>query len=132
MVQKFAEHFHDSWASKKFEKGWTQGEIYSRVNLTHPRLKAFGQLKEVEKSFYKERCNECIKALMAYGYRIELTDQESGRRTQAVTQVQKFSSPNFQSKISRKFCGPNLNFGFFYFGSQTFLVIQNFFFMKEK
>ncbi|KHJ43416.1 RIH domain protein [Trichuris suis] len=51
LVLLFAQHFHDSWASRKLEKGWKYGETYSRVNLTHPRLRPFGMLKEFPSSF---------------------------------------------------------------------------------
>ncbi|KFD64964.1 hypothetical protein M514_11549 [Trichuris suis] len=71
LVLLFAQHFHDSWASRKLEKGWKYGETYSRVNLTHPRLRPFGMLKEFEQNFYKERCAECMKAMLAMGYVIE-------------------------------------------------------------
>lgn len=46
MTQKFAEHFHDSWAARKMEKGWVHGELYSRKELTHPRLVPFNRLQE--------------------------------------------------------------------------------------
>jgi hypothetical protein len=46
MTNKFAEHFHDSWAARKIEKGWTHGELYSRREMTHPRLLPFRTLKE--------------------------------------------------------------------------------------
>ncbi|KRX28175.1 Ryanodine receptor 44F [Trichinella nelsoni] len=77
LVQRFAQHFHDSWASRKLEKGWRNDDIYSRTNCTHPRLKPFGMLKEFEQNFYKERCSECLKALLAWGYSIEQETQVS-------------------------------------------------------
>jgi ryanodine receptor 2 len=46
MTTKFAEHFHDSWSSRKLEKGWVYGELYSRRELKHPRLLPFRLLKE--------------------------------------------------------------------------------------
>jgi ryanodine receptor 2 len=46
MTTKFAEHFHDSWSSRKLEKGWIYGELYSRRELTHPRLLPFRSLKD--------------------------------------------------------------------------------------
>lgn len=53
MTTKFAEHFHDSWAARKLEKGWKHGELYSRQVQSHPRLVPFAQLQPYEKEFYK-------------------------------------------------------------------------------
>ncbi|KAL4003146.1 RIH domain family protein [Acanthocheilonema viteae] len=77
VIAKFAEHFHDSWASRKIEKGWSYGELYSRQDLTHPRLKPFALLPDFEKNFYKERCAECLRALLVWNYSIELTDHDA-------------------------------------------------------
>ncbi len=46
IVNKFAEHFHDSWASKKLDKGWQHAEVYSRKGQMHPRLKPFSTLQD--------------------------------------------------------------------------------------
>ncbi|PIO65368.1 ryR domain protein, partial [Teladorsagia circumcincta] len=96
MTEAFAEHFHDSWASRKIEKGWVHGDLYSRQNLTHPRLKPYSQLKEFEKSFYKDRCAECLKALLAWNYTFELTDRDAAdraasARTPSGTTIQNFA-----------------------------------------
>uniref|UniRef100_A0A9J2Q184 Uncharacterized protein n=1 Tax=Ascaris lumbricoides TaxID=6252 RepID=A0A9J2Q184_ASCLU len=80
MTAKFAEHFHDSWSSRKLDKGWHHGDLYSRQNLTHPRLKPFSLLKDFEKTFYKERCSECLRALLAWNYQIELTDHDAAEK----------------------------------------------------
>uniref|UniRef100_A0A914BY34 Uncharacterized protein n=1 Tax=Acrobeloides nanus TaxID=290746 RepID=A0A914BY34_9BILA len=80
MTSKFAEHFHDSWASRKIEKGWGYGEIYSRTNLTHPRLLPFSLLKDYERAFYKDRCAECLRALSAWGYEFQLVDHDANER----------------------------------------------------
>uniref|UniRef100_A0A1I7XL42 RyR domain-containing protein n=1 Tax=Heterorhabditis bacteriophora TaxID=37862 RepID=A0A1I7XL42_HETBA len=117
MIEAFAEHFHDSWASRKvnhpvtlhLEKGWMYGEFYSRQQLSHPRLKPFNQLKEFfylkhkylvvnilqERSFYKERCAECLRALIAWGYSFELADRDAAERakhahTPSGTSIQNF------------------------------------------
>ncbi|CAJ0581879.1 unnamed protein product, partial [Mesorhabditis spiculigera] len=80
MVTKFAEHFHDSWASRKLEKGWAYDELYSRPNQTHPRLKPFAQLRDFEKGFYKDRCAELIRSLLAWGYEIQMADPDAADR----------------------------------------------------
>ena len=94
MVQKFAEHFHDSWAARKLDKGWTHGLLYSRRTTNHPRLVPFHRLQDYviffeifflisnfqEKEFYKERCAECIRALVVWGYQFELVDHDANER----------------------------------------------------
>ncbi|CAI4225083.1 unnamed protein product [Auanema sp. JU1783] len=96
MTNAFAEHFHDSWATRKIEKGWVHGELYSRQLMTHPRLKPFQLLQEFEKAFYRERCAECIKALLAWGYKFDLTDRDAADRaahshTPSGTSIQNFA-----------------------------------------
>ena len=39
LVQKFSEHYHDAWAKRKLENGWSYGEAWSEETKTHPRLK---------------------------------------------------------------------------------------------
>uniref|UniRef100_A0A1I7Z2U2 B30.2/SPRY domain-containing protein n=1 Tax=Steinernema glaseri TaxID=37863 RepID=A0A1I7Z2U2_9BILA len=80
MTGRFAEHFHDSWASRKLEKGWSFGEFYSREKLTHPRLKPFSLLKDYEKAFYKERCSECVRALIAWNYTMDVGDPDAAQK----------------------------------------------------
>ncbi|KAK6016518.1 ryR domain protein, partial [Ostertagia ostertagi] len=98
MTEAFAEHFHDSWASRKIEKGWVYGDLYSRQNLTHPRLKPYSQLKEFEKSFYKDRCAECLKALLAWNYTFELTDRDAADRAASARTPSGTSIQNFAPK----------------------------------
>lgn len=46
LVQKFSEHYHDAWASRRLESGWTHGEIRSDTDRKHPRLKPYNMLSE--------------------------------------------------------------------------------------
>lgn len=71
IVQKFSEHYHDAWASRKLENGWTYGEQWSEVNKTHPRLKPYNMLNDYERERYKEPVRESLKALLAIGWSVE-------------------------------------------------------------
>ncbi|XP_034937910.1 ryanodine receptor isoform X2 [Chelonus insularis] len=71
IVQKFSEHYHDAWASRKLENGWTFGESWSDANKTHPRLKPYSVLNDYEKERYKEPVRESLKALLAIGWSVE-------------------------------------------------------------
>lgn len=71
IVQKFSEHYHDAWASRKLENGWTYGEQWSEVNKTHPMLKPYNTLNDYERERYKEPVRESLKALLAIGWSVE-------------------------------------------------------------
>lgn len=71
IVQKFSEHYHDAWASRKLENGWTYGEQWSDMNKTHPRLKPYNMLNDYERERYKEPVRESLKALLAIGWSVE-------------------------------------------------------------
>uniref|UniRef100_A0A182UXB4 Ryanodine receptor 3, brain n=1 Tax=Anopheles merus TaxID=30066 RepID=A0A182UXB4_ANOME len=71
IVQKFSEHYHDAWASRKLENGWTYGDQWSDANKTHPRLKPYNTLSEYERERYREPVRESLKALLALHWRIE-------------------------------------------------------------
>lgn len=71
IVQKFSEHYHDAWASRKLENGWTYGEQWSDMNKTHPRLKPYNMLSDYERERYKEPVRESLKALLAIGWSVE-------------------------------------------------------------
>ncbi|RWS13212.1 ryanodine receptor-like protein, partial [Dinothrombium tinctorium] len=75
IVQKFSEHYHDAWASRKFENGWTYGEPWSYERKIHPRLKPYHRLTDYERSRYKEPIADVIKTLLALGWKLEQTDQ---------------------------------------------------------
>lgn len=46
LVEKFSEHYHDAWASRRLESGWTYGEVRSDTDRKHPRLKPCNMLSE--------------------------------------------------------------------------------------
>ncbi|XP_075987925.1 ryanodine receptor isoform X13 [Anticarsia gemmatalis] len=71
IVQKFSEHYHDAWASRKIENGWVYGEAWSDSQKTHPRLKPYNMLNDYEKERYKEPVRESLKALLAIGWSVE-------------------------------------------------------------
>lgn len=69
LVQKFSEHYHDAWASRKFENGWQYGDTWV-YRKTHPRLKPYHMLSDREKERYKEPIRDALKALLALGYKV--------------------------------------------------------------
>ncbi|XP_055693636.1 ryanodine receptor [Lutzomyia longipalpis] len=88
IVQKFSEHYHDAWASRKLEAGWSYGEQWSDSQKSHPRLKPYNMLTDYERERYKEPVREALKALLALGWTVEhaegdvpLSHRGSTRRT---------------------------------------------------
>ncbi|XP_039761395.1 ryanodine receptor isoform X13 [Pararge aegeria] len=71
IVQKFSEHYHDAWASRKIENGWVYAEGWSDSQKSHPRLKPYNMLNDYEKERYKEPVRESLKALLAIGWSVE-------------------------------------------------------------
>jgi len=52
IVQKFSEHYHDAWASRKLEGGWIYGEQFSDSGKVHPRLKPYNMLNDYVRHFF--------------------------------------------------------------------------------
>lgn len=46
ITQKFSEHYHDAWASRKLENSWVHGDQWSDSQKTHPRLKPYNMLND--------------------------------------------------------------------------------------
>ncbi|KAF2882575.1 hypothetical protein ILUMI_23592 [Ignelater luminosus] len=94
IVQKFTEHYHDAWASRKFENGWQYGETWSDTNKTHPRLKPYTMLNEYEKERYKEPVRESLKALLAIGWSVEHSDVDVPSNKSSVRRDSKAGESN--------------------------------------
>ncbi|XP_070851060.1 ryanodine receptor isoform X14 [Drosophila suzukii] len=76
LVQKFSEHYHDAWASRRLEGSWTYGEIRSDNDRKHPRLKPYNMLSEYERERYRDPVRECLKGLLAIGWTVEHSEVE--------------------------------------------------------
>ncbi|XP_069958037.1 ryanodine receptor isoform X5 [Cherax quadricarinatus] len=76
LIKKFSEHYHDAWASRKLESGWSYGDTYSIEEKLHPRLKPFNMLSDYERERYREPVRDAIKALLAINWNIEYESTE--------------------------------------------------------
>ncbi|XP_018801099.1 PREDICTED: ryanodine receptor isoform X5 [Bactrocera latifrons] len=98
LVQKFSEHYHDAWASRRLESGWSYGEIRSDNDRKHPRLKPYSMLSDYERERYRDPVRECLKALVSIGWRIEQSDidvplnHRGSTRRQSKPQINDFQS----------------------------------------
>lgn len=58
LIQRFAEHCHDSWALDLIEQGYTFGAQVDEVRRTHPNLRSFSQLPtQVSSHLILDQCN---------------------------------------------------------------------------
>lgn len=71
LLEKLAEHIHDIWASKRFEEGWKYGPLHNGEEKEHPDLVPYTSLPESEKEYDRQTALEAIKAIIAFGYKIE-------------------------------------------------------------
>ncbi|XP_018801106.1 PREDICTED: ryanodine receptor isoform X11 [Bactrocera latifrons] len=101
LVQKFSEHYHDAWASRRLESGWSYGEIRSDNDRKHPRLKPYSMLSDYERERYRDPVRECLKALVSIGWRIEQSDidvplnHRGSTRRQSKPQISESSPFNY-------------------------------------
>ncbi|KAL1472514.1 hypothetical protein MTO96_039268, partial [Rhipicephalus appendiculatus] len=88
IVQRFSEHFHDAWAMRKLERGWQYGERWNDEAKTHPRLKPYNLLTDYEKERYRDPIRELLKALLAFGWKLELSDSSQRSSAPIAAQAQ--------------------------------------------
>ncbi|KAL4238125.1 Ryanodine receptor 2 [Mactra antiquata] len=75
---KFAEHFHDNWALKKIDEGWTYGNNFDDDRKHHPTIRPFHMLGDREKSKYIQPVQDSVKSMFAWGWSLE---QDQARLT---------------------------------------------------
>ena len=74
LIQKFSEHYHDSWAQKKLDAGWNYRERKDIATKTHNRLKPYSMLSEFEKETYREPIRDAVKSMLALDWNIEYSE----------------------------------------------------------
>ena len=77
LVQKFSEHYHDAWAQKKQEAGWTYGQERSDEQKQHNRLKPYSMLDSIEKETYRDPIRDALAAMLALGWRCEYQESDA-------------------------------------------------------
>ncbi|GFU98109.1 ryanodine receptor [Trichonephila clavipes] len=95
VIVKFAEHYHDAWAARKMSNGWVYGDYWNDERKLHPRLKPYSLLNDWEKERYEEPIRESLKALLALGWKLEISDaaRSSLPRTSKTTETPHTYSP---------------------------------------
>uniref|UniRef100_A0AAN0LPN8 Ryanodine receptor n=1 Tax=Polyphagotarsonemus latus TaxID=1204166 RepID=A0AAN0LPN8_9ACAR len=72
VIQKFAEHYHDAYAQKRFESNWSYGDPFNLTKKFDPKLKPFHMLSISEQNSYKQPITDSIKTILALNWKIEL------------------------------------------------------------
>jgi ryanodine receptor 2 len=89
IVDDFAEHYHDSWALAKIEAGWTYGQVYDEDKKVHPNLHGFQSLSPADKLSYIQPVEETVKAMIAWGWTVELDPSRSISKAQIKKKMSK-------------------------------------------
>ena len=76
LTGRLAEHAHDIWAQQRLLDGWVYGPSRDDAQKQHPCLVAYAQLSETEKQYDRNAAMATLKAIIALGYRIELSGAE--------------------------------------------------------
>jgi hypothetical protein len=70
LLERLAEHIHDTWAAERLAQGWTRGPARDDTTKKHPCLVPYAELPESEKEFDRNTALGALKAIIALGYRI--------------------------------------------------------------
>ncbi|KAA3679890.1 ryanodine receptor 2 [Paragonimus westermani] len=74
LVDRFAQHCHDSWALELIEQGYTYGPVVDEGKRTHPNLCSFNNLPQHEQVRYIHPVTDTLKAMLAFGWSIDADD----------------------------------------------------------
>ncbi len=71
LIEKLAEHVHDTWAKQRLKEGWIWGKQRNDQLKQHPNLVSYENLTEPEKDYDRNTASATLKAIIALGYRIQ-------------------------------------------------------------
>lgn len=77
LTERLARNAHEAWARRRLEEGWRLGPRRDDATREHPCLVPYEELPESEKEYDRRVALGTVKALLAFGYRIE-RPRESG------------------------------------------------------
>ena len=62
---------HDNWSVGRLSEGWSYGPARDDKKKTTPCLVPYSELPESEKEYDRTTAMETLKAIIAFGYKIE-------------------------------------------------------------
>ena len=71
LTERLAENAHDIWAAQRLADGWTVGPKRDDAVKKHPCLIPYAELPDSEKAYDRQAAMGTLKAMLAFGYRIE-------------------------------------------------------------
>jgi hypothetical protein len=71
LTEQLAENAHDLYARQRMAEGWRYGPQRNDVTKENPTLVPYQDLPESEKDYDRNMAMETLKAIIAFGYRIE-------------------------------------------------------------
>lgn len=71
LLERLAEHCHDTWGQQRLEDGWVFGPERDDAKKEHPCLVPYQELPESERVYDRKVAAQTLKAIVALGYRIE-------------------------------------------------------------
>lgn len=72
LTETLAKNTHDTWARKRMIEGWTYGTERDDKRKLHPCLVPYEKLPDSEKEYDRRTAIQTLKAVIAFGYRIEI------------------------------------------------------------
>lgn len=73
-LEKISRNTHEIWAEERMRRGWEYGEIFDETKKTHPCMKEYDDLSELEKDMDRTVVAQTVKMLLWMGYTIEKKD----------------------------------------------------------
>ena len=70
LVEKMAEHVHETWARRRKQERWVYGEKLDQDKMTHPDLRPYSDLDDNEKELDRRVVTETLKFLLYEGFKI--------------------------------------------------------------
>lgn len=80
----------------KIEAGWTVGVTFDEDKKQHPNLKGFRMLSEKDRSHLVKPVEENLKAMLAWGWTIEMDASRQASKGHIKRKMSKVSSVGYQ------------------------------------
>ena len=74
LTEKIAANVHDVWAVGRMAAGWTYGESRNDELKQTPCLVPYDELPESEKEYDRQTALSALKLVLAFGYKIEKSE----------------------------------------------------------
>lgn len=71
LTEQLAENAHDLWARQRLDDGWSYGSERDDQAKKHPCLVPYDALPDSEKQYDRKIVLGTLKAILAFGYRIQ-------------------------------------------------------------